>query len=244
MINAKIPTLLIGTLMLLPTACMSAEEAAAKARARCRPLLHRPESIDDLVVQMYRTALEDDCLYSMETEELERIWEIPVIYSLNWSIDLESPAVQKKVQHSRLDVYIHKRNFLPTEDMFRKPHSSYSVTLTNHGIETIGSMFHSGRFPAELPEPLKLKKKLLLDDAVFAPMLPSVKTELQSKYWSKPDDQIQGKFDYLWKKGKRGMYISTHESGAVYGDLALELISDRSCSSNVMSDEFIKNHYQ
>ena len=230
--------------MLLPTACMSAEEAAAKARARCRPLLHRPESIDDLVVQMYRTALEDDCLYSMKAEELERIWEIPVVYSLNQRINFGDPAVRKKIQYSRLDIFVTKWDFAPTKDMhsIRKPFVSYNVNLTDHGVKTIGSLFPAGRFPTELPEPVKLEKKPRTIDMLAYPMPPFDKAGFRSAYRAKPGDQIQGKFNYLWKKGKRGMHVSTHSSGAVYDNRDLELITDRN-SSAVMSDRYISSNY-
>ena len=48
-----------------------------QVRNRCRRMLHKVESRDDLIKQMYETAFKDDCLYVMHAEELKNM-EIPV----------------------------------------------------------------------------------------------------------------------------------------------------------------------
>ena len=236
MINAKIPALLIGTLMLLPTACMPAEEAAAKARSRCRPLLHRPESIDDLVVQMYRTALEDDCLYSMEAEELEQIWNLPVIYALDGEIDLS----KAKQRESRLNIYIIKWNMLPDRENNGKSFLSYTIDLTDRGIEIIGTLFPNGRFPSALPKPIRL-----LGDPEIDPYelqdLSFYEPPKKTTYRSKQNDQIQGSFLYGWVKGQRGLSVSANANGAVFGNRRVEFFSNRNFASNIyISDKEIK----
>ena len=46
---------------------------------QCRPHLHRPENRDDFNSSNVQTGLLDDCLYSMPPEELQQIWDIPVV---------------------------------------------------------------------------------------------------------------------------------------------------------------------
>lgn len=46
---------------------------------RCRKQLHRATDQVDLIQQMYYTALRDNCLYAMDLEELQKIWDIPVL---------------------------------------------------------------------------------------------------------------------------------------------------------------------
>ena len=53
-------------------------EEIAQAKASCLITLHKVTSRDDLIGQMFQTALEDDCLYHFTSTELEKIWGIPV----------------------------------------------------------------------------------------------------------------------------------------------------------------------
>ncbi len=107
-------------------------------RNRCRSMLHKVESRDDLIKQMYETAFKDDCLYAMYAEELENIWQIPVVegYDSNHLHRnlLSSVGLYVAVRHTA-----YKTSFviLPTEQYFK---------------EKI-SIFPENRFPDFLPKP-------------------------------------------------------------------------------------------
>ena len=76
------------------TQTVKKETTMEQVRNRCRRMLHKVESRDDLIKQMYETAFKDDCLYVMHAEELKEIWKIPVTDSypeMPKYLDIESP---------------------------------------------------------------------------------------------------------------------------------------------------------
>ena len=86
-------------------------EEIAQAKASCVKTLHKVTSRDDLIVQMFETALEDDCLYHFTSAELEKIWGIPIADYIQ--VDpLKLPVHPNKDIESPIDLYVVK-NTIP-----------------------------------------------------------------------------------------------------------------------------------
>lgn len=94
------------------TQTVKKETTMEQVRNRCRRMLHKVESRDDLIKQMYETAFKDDCLYVMHAEELKEIWKIPVTDSypeMPKYLDIESPiGMYVVIEHTsyKTNIYI------------------------------------------------------------------------------------------------------------------------------------------
>ena len=172
-------------------AAEAAPPAPEQKIARCRPHLHRAENRDDLIRQMFQTGLLDDCLYSMPPEELQRIWDIPVV-PLNKATHIGADIP------SRLGIYV------VHDDIFR----FLSIDLNKDSIENIGTLFPEGHYPYFMPEPS------LIEKADF-----SWGTHHNNLKWTvhraKESDQIQHGQEHIWVKGNRSMEACAYMYGAI-----------------------------
>ena len=170
-------------------AAEAAPPAPEQKIARCRPHLHRAENRDDLIRQMFQTGLLDDCLYSMPPEELQRIWDIPVVpKNKDTHIGADIP--------SRLGLYV------------AYSIHGLSIRLNKDSIENIGTLFPEGRYPHFMPEPSLIKK------ADF-----SWGTHHNNLKWTvhraQESDQIQHGQEHIWVKGNRSMEACAYMYGAI-----------------------------
>ena len=83
-------------------------EAIAQAKASCVKTLHKVTSRDDLIGQMFETALEDDCLYHFTSAELEKIWGIPVFDYVQPADGTDFSKPLNKDIESSIGLYIEK----------------------------------------------------------------------------------------------------------------------------------------
>ena len=158
--------------------------------AQCRPHLHRPENRDDLIHQMFQTGLLDDCLYSMPPEELQQIWDIPVVPNPGNYPGSNIP--------SRLDFYVTYGKF------------GLAIYLNKDSIENVGTLFPEGHYPNFMPEPSLISK------ANFSwGMNHNYLT--WTSYRAKPNDQIQHGNEHIWVNGNRSIEPGVYMYGAIVG---------------------------
>ena len=152
----------------------------------CRDYLHKVTDLDDLIRQMFQTGLFDNCLYNFQPEELQQIWEIPVLPETKGfdfrasQADVASPFnffVQFKVSHNK------KLNWL-------------AIALNKKGYEQDGTLFPSGKFPDFLPESSFISE--------WDTYLGGARELRASTYVGKPDAEIQPKKIYYWGNNTLG----------------------------------------
>lgn len=173
-----------------------AARADSIAIERCRKQLHRATDQDDLIQQMYYTALRDDCLYSMDLEELQKIWDIPVLEG--WDAYPSS---------SRLGIWVNK-----TDNFTIYPISTNFYTKYEQSIKP-KSMFIDNNFPSFLPRPIVIDKT----EERLNSQPPTDGVILDYDYKSSEFAQpgfIQAGFRYIWKRGNREM-----EAVNLYGSI-------------------------
>lgn len=170
-------------------AAEAAPPAPEQKIARCRPHLHRAENRDDLIRQMFQTGLLDDCLYSMLPEELQRIWDIPVV-------PVNKDTYSGADIPSRLGLYVAYSRF------------GLSIRLNKDSIENIGTLFPEGHYPYFMPEPS------LIEKADF-----SWGTHHNNLKWTvhraQESDQIQHGNEHVWVKGNRSIEAGVYMYGAI-----------------------------
>ncbi|WP_373755459.1 hypothetical protein [Neisseria sp.] len=152
---------------------------------RCRSKLHKAESRDDLLKQMYETAVLDDCLYAMDVEELEKIWGIPVRM-----VDPNDRALLKDL-HSPIGLHIIK-------DGVAGESRAYYLKMTKSEFHRTGTLFPEGRFPAFLPKPEGFEDELGLANRMA--WIPS-----GNPYIGPEDGPIRYNWQYFWRTNGRIM---------------------------------------
>ena len=158
------------------------KEPNPKSNQSCHPYLHKVTSLDDLIRQMFQTAVFDDCLYDMQPETLQEIWGIPVITEgsyLKYSVylaDVPSP----------FPFFVHR-------DPGRK---MLSIALNTQGYKQDGTLFPSGKFPDFLPESSFISE--------WDTYLGGARELRASTYVGKPDAEIQPKKIYYWGNNTLG----------------------------------------
>ena len=148
-----------------------------KQRQFCKDYLHKVTSLDDLIRQMFQTAVFDDCLYDMQPEILQEIWGIPVIaegdylkYSVNLA-DVPSP----------FPFFVHRD---PSWKIL-------SIALNAQGYKQDGTLFPGGNFPDFIPDP---SSSVPID---YSP-IDGRWLKLSRYYRAKPDAQIKPNRTYTW----------------------------------------------
>ena len=172
--------------------------ATEKAKARCMNTLHHVSNRDDLISQMFQTALEDDCLYHFTSAELEKIWGIPVFdYVLPADGTDFSKPLNKDIESS-IGLYIEKET-IPAG-------ASFYIEMTLSELNQHFSIFPEGSFPSILPKP----KSYALPEAALrhAPAyLPP--------YQSPPQAKIKAGRTYYWFKDNRSVSVTSRVGEAM-----------------------------
>lgn len=173
----------------LPTTEQTTPLTTEQKIAQCRPYLHRVEHRDDLIRQMFQTGLLDDCLYSMPPEELQQIWDIPVV-------QMNDDNYAGADIPSRLGFYIAYSRF------------GMSIRLNKDSINEVGTLFPEGHYPKFMPEPS------LIEEADF-----SWGMRHNNFNWTvhraKPNDQIQHGNQHIWVKDNRAIEPKAYMYGAI-----------------------------
>ena len=220
------------------------DEHTAAIQERCRSKLRRPDTVDDLTVQLYRTGVKDDCLYHMGKKELRKIWEMPVMYG---GISDRDPRLKKKVEKAYLGIYIlklAKKNSKTGEEY----HRQYIVQMNDAGWENPGSLFPSGNPPMNMPDPIELIDPAYADpDSSYIHYSEPLK---ESSYRPLPNARLKSGFNYAWINGSRGMvipvgYLIGFDNGVVTAMFVINnrrssVISDRSISASRKAAERLK----
>lgn len=154
---------------------------------RCRKQLHRATDQDDLIQQMYYTALRDNCLYAMDLEELQKIWDIPVLEG--WDAYPSS---------SRLGIWVNKTDNFTIYPILTNSYTEYEQNVKPK------SMFIDNNFPSFLPRSIiidkteeRLNSEPLTDGVILD-------YDYKSSEFAQPGF-IQAGFRYIWKRGFREM---------------------------------------
>ena len=169
----------------------SSPAATEKAKARCMNTLHHVSNRDDLISQMFQTALEDDCLYHFTSAELEKIWGIPVFDYVQ--VDpLKLPIPPNKDIESPIGLYVEK-DTVPAG-------TSFYMKMTLSELEKHFSIFPEGYFPSILPEP----KSFALPEAAIR----SHHVTYIPPYQSPPQAKIKADRMYYWFKDNQAVATS------------------------------------
>ena len=173
-------------------------EEIAQAKASCLKTLHKVTSRDDLIGQMFETALENDCLYHFTSAELEKIWGIPVADYIQ--VDpLWLPVPPNKDIESPIGLYVVK-NEVPAGATFR-------IEMTLSELEKHFSIFPEGRFPSILPQPksFALNEAALRHPPTYIP-----------PYQLPPQAKIKAGRKYYWFKDNRAVAVTSFEGEVTY----------------------------
>ena len=163
-------------------------EEIAQAKASCLITLHKVTSRDDLIGQMFQTALEDDCLYHFTSTELEKIWGIPVFDYVQ--VDpMMLPIPPNKDIESPIGLYVEK-DTVPAG-------TSFYMKMTLSELEKHFSIFPEGYFPSILPEP----KSFALPEAAIR----SHHVTYIPPYQSPPQAKIKADRMYYWFKDNQAV---------------------------------------
>ena len=136
---------------------------------------------------MYYTALRDDCLYAMDLEELQKIWDIPVL-----------KGGDAYPSSSRLGIWVNKIDNFTIYPILTNSYTEYEQNVKPK------SMFIDNNFPSFLPRPIvidkteeRLNSEPLTDGVILD-------YDYKSSEFAQPGF-IQAGFRYIWKRGFRGM---------------------------------------
>ena len=177
----------------------SSDREAARADSiaieRCRKQLHRATDQDDLIQQMYYTALRDDCLYAMDLEELQKIWDIPVL-----------KGGDAYPSSSRLGIWVNKTDNFTIYPILTNSYTEYEQNVKPK------SMFIDNNFPSFLPRPIVIDKtEEMLNSEPLTDGV--IDYDYKSNKFTQPGF-IQAGFRYIWKRGNREM-----EAVNLYGSI-------------------------
>ena len=163
-------------------------EAIAQAKASCLQTLHKVTSRDDLIGQMFQTALEDDCLYHFTSAELEKIWGIPVFDYVQ--VDpMMLPIPANKDIESPIGLYVEK-DTVPAG-------TSFYMKMTLSELEKHFSIFPEGYFPSIFPEPKSFASP---DAAIRSHHVTNI-----PPYQSPPQAKIKADRMYYWFKDNQAV---------------------------------------
>ena len=167
-------------------------EAIAQAKARCLKKLHPVKNRDDLIAQMFETALEDDCLYHFTSAELEKIWGIPVFDYVQPAAETDFSKPRNKDIQSSIGLYVEKET-VPAG-------ASFYMKMTLSELNQHFSIFPEGYFPSILPEP----KSFALPEAAIR----SHHVTYIPPYQSPPQAKIKADRMYYWFKDNQAVATS------------------------------------
>ncbi len=112
--------------------------------------LKKVTSQDDLFGQIYETALNDSCLFKMTAEELQNIWEIPVV---------ENDPSQGGFSYTMKDNKFYDGNEMQSpvglyviKTKWNKKDCIFDILATNSYLREYRTLFHGNILPRSLPE--------------------------------------------------------------------------------------------
>ena len=166
-------------------------ESIEQAKASCLKKLHPVQNRDDLIAQMFETALEDGCLYHFTSTELEKIWGIPVFDYVQ--VDpMMLPIPPNKDIESPIRLHVEK-DTVPAG-------TSFYMKMTLSELNKNFSIFPEGYFPSILPEP----KSFTLPEAAIR----SHHVTYIPPYQSPPQAKIKADRMYYWFKDNQAVATS------------------------------------
>ena len=168
-------------------------EAIAQAKASCLKKLHPVKNRDDLIAQMFQTALEDDCLYHFTSAELEKIWGIPVFDYVQPADGTDFSKPRNKDIESSIGLYVEKETAAAG--------ASFYMKMTLSELNQHFSIFPEGHFPSSLPTP---KSFAVLEEA----LRPHHPTYIPP-YQSQPQAKIKASRTYYWFKDNRAVAVTS-----------------------------------
>lgn len=167
----------------------------------CLSQLHRVKNRDDLIRQMYQTAILDDCLYDLSVEELADIWKIPMMTMQNENVNIQSP----------IDLYVVKWNWQDNSVLF-------SLRVPSTAVEE-KQIIYSDYFPEFLPIPnsklLTIKRVTDKDNSANRKQLKMGEQVIKTGF-------IQPNVQYYWHNEKREMFAHN----GVYGIMFFTFTND------------------
>ena len=174
-------------------------EAIAQAKASCLQALHKVTSRDDLIGQMFQTALEDDCLYHFTSAELEKIWSIPVFDYVQPADGTDFSKPLNKDIESSIGLYVEKTT-APAGANFR-------IEMTMSELNQHFSIFPKGYFTSVLPNPksFALNEAALRHPPAYLP-----------PYQSPPQAKIKAGRTYYWVKENRAVAVTSFLGEVTY----------------------------
>ena len=173
--------------------------ATEKAKARCMNTLHHVSNRDDLISQMFQTALEDDCLYHFTSAELEKIWGIPVFDYVQPADGTDFSKPLNKDIESPIGLYVEKTT-APAGATFR-------IEMTMTELNQHFSIFPKGHFTSVLPNPksFALNEAALRHPPAYLP-----------PYQSPPQAKIKAGRTYYWVKENRAVAVTSFLGEVTY----------------------------
>lgn len=175
----------------------------------CKSKLHRVTDRDDLIRQIYETAILEDCLYSMSTKELQAIWDIPVL-----TVEEErqkypskkAPTLEPVDIHSRLGLYV-VRSEIENAKFYTENFNTVNLTirLNLSSFEKQRTLFLEGNFPEFLGTPIVKEF-----DPIATTMRYPIFADFHQKYGSRKSDFIQGTTNYYWNINNRQITAGTY----------------------------------
>ena len=164
-------------------------EAIAQAKASCLKTLHKVTSRDDLIGQMFQTALEDDCLYHFTSAELAKIWGIPVFDYVQPADGTDFSKPLNKDIESSIGLYVEKETAAAG--------ASFYMKMTLSELNQHFSIFPEGHFPSSLPTP----KSFAVPEEALRPHHPTY----IPPYQSPPQAKIKADRMYYWFKDNQAV---------------------------------------
>ena len=149
-------------------------------------------SRDDLIGQMFQTALEDDCLYHFTSAELEKIWGIPVFDYVQPADGTDFSKPLNKDIESSIGLYVETKT-IPAG-------TSFYIEMTLSELNQHFSIFAEGHFPSILPQPKSyaLHEEALRHAPAYIP-----------PYQSPPQAKIKAGRTYYWLKDNQAAAVTS-----------------------------------
>ena len=174
-------------------------ESIEQAKASCLKKLHPVQNRDDLIAQMFETALEDGCLYHFTSTELEKIWGIPVFDYVQPADGTDFSKPLNKDIESSIGLYVEKTT-APAGANFR-------IEMTMSELNQHFSIFPKGYFTSVLPNPksFALNEAALRHPPAYLP-----------PYQSPPQAKIKAGRTYYWVKENRAVAVTSFLGEVTY----------------------------
>lgn len=187
------------------------ESAMTIAPKDCESKLHKVTDRDDLIRQIYETAILEDCLYSIPNKELQAIWDIPVVTGEE---EREKHLEQSRLMldpidiDSRLGLYVARYQHDNDKDVF----VFFRIKLNWDLFEKQRTLFLEGHFPKFLGTPTTRK---IETNPFKTTMRYPVYFDFPKYYQHMKDGFIKGETSYQWNINNKKIYANTYSQPIV-----------------------------